>query len=91
MVWNFAILFWWICVSICSCVSGFGYALCSSKNLIHTIGVNMKSENSTKIIVEKPEEMELAKWEKIIIKLTQNFRPLGVTVRRLSDGKNISK
>jgi len=51
----------------------------------------MKSENSTKIIVEKPEEMELAKWEKIIIKLTQNFRPLGVTVRRLSDGKNISK
>lgn len=65
-----------------------------SKNAIHTIGDNMKQINKpgyTKILVEKPEEMEMAKWEKIIIKLTTNFRPLGVIVRRLSDDSDKSK
>ena len=47
--------------------------------------------NYTKILVEKPKDMEMAKWEKIIIKLTTNFRPLGVIVRRLSDDSDKSK
>ena len=64
------------------------------KNALHTIGDNMKQINQanyTKILVQKPEEMEMVKWEKIIIKLTTNFRPLGVIVRRLSDDSNKSK
>ena len=40
-----------------------------------------------KVIIKKPDDMDMSKWEKIIIKLTQNFRPLGVKVRRLSDDK----
>mgnify|MGYP003146046994 CR=1 FL=1 len=51
----------------------------------------MKNENGTKIILNKPDKMELAKWEELVIKITQCFQDLGVTVRRLTDGKNTNQ
>ena len=44
-----------------------------------------ENEDGLKLIIEKPENMNLAKWEKTIIKIAKNLSELGVKIRRISD------
>lgn len=41
------------------------------------------TEHGLKVTIPKPEKMENAKWEKIIIRLARNFNRLDIKVRRV--------
>jgi len=43
------------------------------------------NEHGLRVIIPKPDNLNNARWEKIIIRLTRNFSKLDVKVRRVGN------